>query len=54
MLPNPQFPADLVRFAEKIHNGKLHVLYCMGNLFMGTFKGGYLPLLIGVVSFFAP
>ena len=24
MGPNPQFPADLVTFTEKIHNGKLH------------------------------
>ena len=31
MWPNPQFPADLVTFTEKIHNGKLHFLcsdYC--------------------------
>ena len=26
MWPNPQFPADLVTFAEKILNGKLHFL----------------------------
>ena len=26
MRPNPQFPADLVTFAEKILNGKLHFL----------------------------
>ena len=24
MLPNPQFPADLVTFTEEILNGKLH------------------------------
>ena len=24
MWPNPQFPADLVKFTEKILNGKLH------------------------------
>ena len=24
MLPNPQFPADLAIFTEKIQNGKLH------------------------------
>ena len=26
MWPNPQFPADLVTFAEEISNGKLHFL----------------------------
>ena len=26
MWPNPQFPADLVTFTEKIFNGKLHFL----------------------------
>ena len=26
MLPNPQFPADLVTFTEEILNGKLHFL----------------------------
>ena len=26
MLPNPQFPADLVIFTEEILNGKLHFL----------------------------
>ena len=26
MWPNPQFPADLVTFTEKILNGKLHFL----------------------------
>ena len=26
MWPNPQFPADLVTFAEEIPNGKLHFL----------------------------
>ena len=27
MLPNPQFPADLVMFTKEIHNGKLY-LFC--------------------------
>ena len=26
MLPNPQFPADLVTFTEEILNGKVHFL----------------------------
>ena len=26
MSPNPQFPADFVRFTEEIPNGKLHFL----------------------------
>ena len=26
MQPNPEFPADLVTFTEKILNGKLHFL----------------------------
>ena len=26
MLPNPQFPADMVAFTEEILNGKLHYL----------------------------
>ena len=26
MWPNPQYPADLVTFTEKILNGKLHFL----------------------------
>ena len=26
MWPNPQFPADLVTFTEKIFNRKLHIL----------------------------
>ena len=29
MWPNPQFPADLVAFAEEILNEKLHFLYCV-------------------------
>ena len=36
MLPNPQFPADLVTFTEEILNGKLHflcsVILCMNFL----------------------
>ena len=39
MWPNPQFPADLVTFAEKILNGKLYFfwevklkyLFCQGS-----------------------
>ena len=31
MWPNPQFPADLVIFAEEIPNGKLHFL-CSGSV----------------------
>ena len=27
MRPNPQFPANLVKFTEEIVNGKLHFLY---------------------------
>ena len=27
-LPNPQFPADLVRLPEEIFNGKLHFFFC--------------------------
>ena len=27
MLPNPQFPADLVTFTEEILNGKLYFLF---------------------------
>ena len=30
MLPNPQFPADLITFTEEILNGKLHFL-CSTN-----------------------
>ena len=35
MLPNPQFPADLVTFTEEILNGKLHFL-----------RSGYQPILM--------
>ena len=34
MWPNPQFPADLVTFTEKILNGKLHFL-CSEIFYMG-------------------
>ena len=31
MLPNPQFPANLVTFKEEILNGKLHFSAVLGN-----------------------
>ena len=27
MLPNPQFPADVITFTEEIFNGKFHFLF---------------------------
>ena len=40
MRPNPQFPADLVRFTKEINNGKLHFLcsVSVGVLFDGAFS----------------
>ena len=35
MLPNPQFPADLVTFTEEILNGKLHFLCSDREIFLG-------------------
>ena len=40
MWPNPEFPADLVAFTEKILYGKLNFL-CSVVLFMGGLKEGY-------------
>ena len=36
MWPNPQFPADLVTFTEKILNGKLHFL--CSEMHNGSYK----------------
>ena len=38
MLPNPQFPADLVTFTEKILNGKLDSFIVFNNTDSFTFE----------------
>ena len=37
MWPNPQFPADLVRFTEEVRKGKLHFCVMQLTLFWSMF-----------------
>ena len=43
MWPNPQFPADLVKFTEEIFHGKLHCLRSDPRLHMKYSPKKYLP-----------
>ena len=55
MWPNPQFPADLVKFTEEIFNGKLHFLHsesCFGasnntSLFTSIYQKIYTNFFLG-------
>ena len=46
MLPNPQFPTDLVTFPEEILNGKLHFLCTVRNCMTNSCKLYALPCVI--------